>query len=50
MGPEKGIEHLVYLVFIEEIIRVIESDKQHDLLFDQDAGNGIKHLLKGCAG
>ena len=49
MGPEQGVEHLVYLVFIEQIIRIIESDKQYNLIFYKDAGDGIKYLFKGCA-
>ena len=50
VGAEQGVENLVDLVFIEEVIRIIERDEQHNLIFYQDAGNSIEYLLEGGAG
>jgi hypothetical protein len=33
MCPEKGVEHLVELVLVEEVIGIVKCDEQHALLF-----------------
>eukprot|EP00825_Cyclidium_porcatum_P029043 TRINITY_DN31127_c0_g1_i1.p2 TRINITY_DN31127_c0_g1~~TRINITY_DN31127_c0_g1_i1.p2 ORF type:complete len:223 (+),score=8.92 TRINITY_DN31127_c0_g1_i1:32-700(+) len=47
---ETGVEHLIDLVLVEEIVRIVKRDKQDDLLFYQVPGHGIEDLFERRAG
>ena len=46
VGAKKCIEHFVYFIFIEEIICIVERDKQHNLLLYEMAGYRIENLFE----
>ena len=49
MGTQKGVEDLVYLVLIQEVVSIVKRNEQNLAFLLEEPCDGVEDLLEGCA-